>query len=322
MMNRTLMSHFRPRSEVQDEKTITIPKNKNATTVQVSNHRWVAICRGDEEIMRDESPGGMVNFQLPPGEYVVRTDGKIDTVSFATVERPTMPGRPAGTVSVLDQLLMEGKPIGTPRPAAATATGPALSHLPPDLIKRILRYAEVRGRRGLDQQTIDRIIETGELPDHVSLSPDLLARLRGHPGAGVLALPIPASTEEPTPTEIELDALPVVLDVTVEAPGRNPVDGMPEVPADGKAFCTINLSKLTVAGQALNRAKDTDEIYLRTTGGQLVNARGKLQHKLQLNKGKASFRLVSETTPRFVTVSILSPTLQKVDVHIDFVTAG
>jgi hypothetical protein len=257
MLNRTLVSRFRSRSEARDEKTITIPKNKNATTMRVSGHRWVAICRGDEEIMRDESPGGVLNFQLPPGEYVVRTDGKIDTISFATVERPTMPGRPAGTVSVLDQLLIEGKPIGTPRPRA-----------------------------------------------------------------GVLTLPILPPTEAPPATEIDLDTLPVVLDVSVEAPGRNPVDGMPEVPADGKAFCTINLSKMTVAGQALNRAKDTDEIYLRATGGQLVNARGRLQHKLQLNKGKASFRLVSETTPRFVTVSIFSPTLQKVDVHVDFAPAG
>jgi hypothetical protein len=133
---------------------------------------------------------------------------------------------------------------------------------------------------------------------------------------------VPHRRAEATTTEIDLEALPAMLNVSVEAPGRNPVDGVPEVPADGKAFCTISLSKMSVTGQALDRAKDADEIYLRATGGQLVNARGRPQHKLQLNKGKASFRLVSETTPRFVTVSILSRTLPKVDVRIDFIPAG
>jgi hypothetical protein len=312
MVERQTKPNIRVRAQKMDEKALTIPQNKNSTAVRVSNHRWVAIYRGNEEIMRDESPGGAINFQLPPGDYTVRTDGSIDAVTFETVERPAFPGMPGREVSALDKALIEGKPIGRSRPTSTNA--PKLGDLPPDLIKRLLRYAEVNGAPGLDSATVNHIVETGELPDHVSLPPDFVA--------GVLGLDGPPAVPIPPPPEVDIDSLPVVLDVAVEAPGVSPVDGVPEVPADGKAFCTINLAKMTVTGQVLNRAKDTDEVYLRATGGQLVNARGKLQHKLQLNKGKASFRLMSETTPRFVTVSIFSPTLQKVDVHIDFVPAG
>ena len=44
------------------------------------------------------------------------------------------------------------------------------------------------------------------------------------------------------------------------------------------------------------------QVFLRTTGGRLANAKGGRIRSVRLRNGRASFRLIAEETPRLVTV--------------------
>jgi len=290
MTNLKRIPSLRALPNAQDEKKIIIPNDQNDILIQVKDQTWVAIYRGDQMIVCEQAPVKLVRFQLPPGEYMVRTDGRINDVTIETVARPVYP----------DPLHL----------TAITAKTSNLRDLPPDIVRRLLSFPEVKEQLGLDQETVNHIMESGTLPEHVRQPPDSLNHY--------LHLMNPA-LHSALEFESGVDSLSAVLNVLVEAPIHSQVDNIAEVPADGESFCTLNLSKKTVAGQVLERVEDDDEIYLRTTGGRLVDTDGKPLRKVKLEKGKASFRLVSESVPRFVTVSIVSPTIPKVDVQVDFV---
>src|SRR3954447_19256323 len=65
-----------------------------------------------------------------------------------------------------------------------------------------------------------------------------------------------------------------VLRLTIDAPDNHAADGVAELPADGSAFGTVTVTKHDLAGEVLTGKDDTDEVYLRTTGGQLQGAKG------------------------------------------------
>jgi hypothetical protein len=65
-----------------------------------------------------------------------------------------------------------------------------------------------------------------------------------------------------------------------------------------------------------------DELFLRTTGGVLMDDKGgQRTRSLRLRSGRAAFRLVSEASPKIVTVSVFSrdPLLSKAELQIEFV---
>jgi hypothetical protein len=96
------------------------------------------------------------------------------------------------------------------------------------------------------------------------------------------------------------------LRLTADAPDQHVLDGVGEIPADGKSSCTITIEKHDPAGEPLRRRKDDDEIFLRTTGGTIVAEKGTARiRSVKLRSGRAAFRLVSEPAPRLVTVSAL-----------------
>jgi hypothetical protein len=97
---------------------------------------------------------------------------------------------------------------------------------------------------------------------------------------------------------------PLMLRLESDAPDRHVVDGIGEVPADGSSFCTITVEKVDVAGEAKTGKRDTDEVFLRATGGRIEDAKGKGRiRSLKLKGGRASFRLVADEQPRLVTVT-------------------
>ena len=97
---------------------------------------------------------------------------------------------------------------------------------------------------------------------------------------------------------------PVVLRLTIDAPDNHAADGVAELPADGSAFGTVTVAKPDLAGEPLTGKVDADEVYLRTTGGQLQDAKGKGPiRSVTLRGGSATFRVVGDAPPRFVTVT-------------------
>ncbi len=111
-----------------------------------------------------------------------------------------------------------------------------------------------------------------------------------------------------------------VLQLTSDAKDQHPVDGVPEIVADGKSFSTITVAKLGADGRPLTRRADNDQVFLRTTGGSLVDAAGKAVRSVKLSAGKATFRIVSEPAGRLVTIEAIGqPPLAGASLRLEFV---
>ncbi len=107
-----------------------------------------------------------------------------------------------------------------------------------------------------------------------------------------------------------------------DAPDQHVVDGIGEVSADGTSFCTITLEKVSFDGTSLTDDTHNDELFIRTTGGLIMDATGENRiRSLRLQSGQAQFRLVSESSPKVVTVTAFgrSPQRAKAEIQIEFI---
>ncbi|HEY8704327.1 MAG TPA: hypothetical protein VIL98_06210 [Gaiellaceae bacterium] len=110
------------------------------------------------------------------------------------------------------------------------------------------------------------------------------------------------------------------LRLTSNARRAHPVDGVGEIAADGKSHATITVQKLGEDGEPLDRRKDDDEVFLRTTGGTLQDDTGKPLRSVKLSGGKATFRIVSEPVGRVVTIEALGVApLGSAELRLEFV---
>jgi hypothetical protein len=115
---------------------------------------------------------------------------------------------------------------------------------------------------------------------------------------------------------------PAVLTVTSDAQDRHVVDGIGEIAADGTSYCTITVQKMDLNGVAVSGSEHQDELFVRITGGAIMDDKGEQRiRSLKLRSGRAAFRLVSEPSPKIVTVSVFSrdPLLSKAEIQIEFV---
>jgi hypothetical protein len=196
------------------QQTVTIPQDHNSLVVHLQGHTWAAVSTGIHELVRSQIPAPVIAFTLAPGPYVVRTDGKIESVTTERFRQEP---------SILEQL-----------------------------------------RRGT----------------------------------------------------------PALLTLTSDAPDQHIVDGIGEIVADGASYCTVAVQKTDVSGVAMNGSEHEDELFVRTTGGVIMDERGEQRiRSLKLRSGSAAFRLVSEASPKIVTVSVFSrdPLVAKAEIQIEFV---
>jgi hypothetical protein len=112
---------------------------------------------------------------------------------------------------------------------------------------------------------------------------------------------------EPSLLERLSHAEPALLMLRSDAPERHVVDGIAVIPADGLSSCGIVVQKASAQGMALDGGEHCEEVFIRTTGGRILDDTGaRTIRSVHLQRGRASFRLVSEATPKVVTVSVLS----------------
>lgn len=112
------------------------------------------------------------------------------------------------------------------------------------------------------------------------------------------------------------------LTLTSDAKDVHPVDGIPEIAADGESFTTITARKTDGQGKALQGKDDNDHLYLRTDYGTLFSADGKKEiNSLTLTKGQATFRLVSQKARRVATVQLFNADAGLLDrtIRIEFI---
>jgi hypothetical protein len=115
---------------------------------------------------------------------------------------------------------------------------------------------------------------------------------------------------------------PARLRLTSDAPDQHIVDGIGEIPANGTSSCTITLEAVGTDDAPVIGQPQQAEIFLRTTGGALMDAAGENRiRSVTLRSGRAAFRLVSEASPKVITVSAFgqSPTLIRGEIQIEFV---
>lgn len=115
---------------------------------------------------------------------------------------------------------------------------------------------------------------------------------------------------------------PFYLKLTTDAPDQHVVDGIGEVPADGRSFCTITVERTTLDGSPYTQPGGDDEIFLRTTGGIIMDDIGEQRiRSIYLDSGRGSFRLVADTSPRVVTVSVFGrdPLLARATIQVEFI---
>jgi hypothetical protein len=115
---------------------------------------------------------------------------------------------------------------------------------------------------------------------------------------------------------------PAYLALTSDAPDRHVVDGIGEVVADGTSYCTITIQKLDLNGVPVSGSEHKDELFLRTTGGLIMDDKGGQRiRSLTLQSGRIAFRLVSDPSPKIVTVSVFSrdSLLSKAEIQVEFV---
>jgi hypothetical protein len=97
------------------------------------------------------------------------------------------------------------------------------------------------------------------------------------------------------------------LYLTCDAPDKHPVDGIPEIAADGKSHTTISIQKIDERYKIQRGPQHNDLLYLRTNYGIIRNAGGtKDISSIKLKNGEAKFRLLSESVKRVATVQIMS----------------
>ena len=82
----------------------------------------------------------------------------------------------------------------------------------------------------------------------------------------------------------------VELSLTSDATDTSPIDGIPEIPADGQSTTNIAVQKKSVAtGRPLTGASHNNLLNIRTTAGTLS------ERQVTLEKGQATFILRSST---------------------------
>jgi hypothetical protein len=113
-----------------------------------------------------------------------------------------------------------------------------------------------------------------------------------------------------------------LLLLSSDAPDAHPVDGVPEIKADGTSFTTITVQKVNERGEPRQARSDNEELYLRTTAGTILSADGKAAiASIKLKQGEAAFRLLSEKARRVATVSVFhgDPTLHDASISVEFI---
>jgi len=115
---------------------------------------------------------------------------------------------------------------------------------------------------------------------------------------------------------------PARLRLTSDAPDQHIVDGIGEIAANGTSCCTMTIEAVGADDSPLIEEPQQAEIFLRTTGGVLMDAAGENRiRSVTLRSGRAAFRLVSEASPKVITVSAFgqTPALIKGEIQIEFV---
>jgi len=180
----------------------------------------------------------------------------------------------------------------------------------PDLDKAVALGEVVKGLinpRPLDEYDAIQVSDRTQASAFMNAFPDKLVLREGSDGHLELAI------EEPKIFFLRLQC---------DAADVHPVDGIPEIPADGTSSTTITVQKIDESGELQQAENDNDLLYLRTDWGSLRSSDGQAEiGQIKLEKGQAKFQLFSEKAKRVATVQVFNAdnSLLNSSIRIEFI---
>lgn len=112
------------------------------------------------------------------------------------------------------------------------------------------------------------------------------------------------------------------LFIESDAEDKHPVDGIPEIPADGTSSTLITITKIDERFKPQTAETDNEELYLRTDHGMIRDDKGENDiSKIRLVKGQARIRLCSQTLRRVATLQVFSAAshLGEASIRVEFI---
>lgn len=113
-------------------------------------------------------------------------------------------------------------------------------------------------------------------------------------------------------TRTEYLAQPILEMTTDAADSADPINGIPDIPADGASSCSISVRKKDRAGNYLTDASDNDTVDLECTRGKLSDLR------IDLVNGEASVSLTSIAETCVSEVKAAAEGMEPVTIQIQF----
>lgn len=169
------------------------------------------------------------------------------------------------------------------------------------------------------KEIVDGLLDPGKLSDYdaIEFNDEEKALEILHAFPGKLFLKGDAKNPKVTIREPESFSLRIHID----APDKHPVDGIHEIPADGKSSARITVRKVDERLKVQKSTRDNDEIFLRTNFGTLRDADGKGISSIKLKEGRGTFYICSEKVRRVATIELLSKDskLQDTMVRVEFI---
>jgi len=112
------------------------------------------------------------------------------------------------------------------------------------------------------------------------------------------------------------------LFIESDAVDKHPVDGIPEIAADGTSSTLITITKIDERFKPQKGDGDNEELYLRTDHGIIRDETGENDiNNVKLVKGQARIRLFSEKLKRVATLQVISAAshLGEMSIRIEFI---
>jgi len=113
-------------------------------------------------------------------------------------------------------------------------------------------------------------------------------------------------------TKRDFIAKPELLVTTDAKDTYSPIEGIPDIVADGESYCNINIIKRDLSGKFKTDVADNDEVTIECTRGRLSDL------SINLEKGKGSVTLTSVQETCVSTIRITAEGMSPVEMQIQF----
>lgn len=163
-------------------------------------------------------------------------------------------------------------------------------------------------------------VNPGELSEYDALQVTDLVRAQRYMEAFPERLRVVGDASKPRLAVRDPESFSLILESDAE--DKHPVDGIPEIAADGASSTVITITKVDERFKPQKGDGDNEELYLRTDHGIIRDETGENDiNKVKLIQGQARIRLFSEKLKRVATLQVISASdhLPETSIRIEFI---